>query len=83
MSYSPAQVAFNLVFTRSIEVKGMDETRSVEARVLVGPGEIDCLIDEVGGISADIKLASGIEIQLLGADFTPSCANDNDMVVQV
>ncbi|KAG9138481.1 hypothetical protein Leryth_012769 [Lithospermum erythrorhizon] len=82
-SPSPAQVAVIRVFTRSVEVKDMDKTSSVEARLLVGPAEINCLVDDAGRISADITPASGVEIQLLGADFAPSCANDDDIVVQL
>ncbi|XP_060184876.1 KH domain-containing protein HEN4-like isoform X1 [Lycium barbarum] len=84
--YSPAQVATLRVFERSIEV-GREHKHikagPISARILVGPHEIKCLLDERGRVSSDIGSSTGVEVQLLGAEHAPNCAAEGDKVVQI
>ncbi|KAI3451262.1 hypothetical protein Pfo_007927 [Paulownia fortunei] len=88
--YSPAQIAIVRVFARCIEVgldqgviSSLDNGESVSARILVASSQVGCLLDEGGRVAADISTASGAEIQLMGADLLPSCAEVDDNVVQI
>lgn len=85
--YSPAQIAIVRVFSRCIEV-GLDQGmisngESVTARVLVASGQVSCMLDDNGRFASDISIASGAEIQLMGADSLPKFAGVDDNVVQV
>ncbi|CAN4114817.1 unnamed protein product [Withania somnifera] len=85
-SYSPAQVATIRVFERSVDV--IREHRhikagSITARILVGPHEIKCLLDERGRLSSEIGLTMGVEVQLLDAEHATNCAAENDKIVQI
>ncbi|XP_049372231.1 KH domain-containing protein HEN4-like isoform X1 [Solanum verrucosum] len=84
--YSPAQVATDRVFERSVEVSrehGHIKAGSISARILVGPHEVKCLLDEKGIVSLDIGSAMGVEVQLLDAENAPNCAAENDKIVQI
>lgn len=88
--YSPAQIAIVRVFSRCIEVglgqgviSSLGNGESVSARVLVASSQISCMLDDNGRVASDISIASGAEIQLLGADNLPNCAGVDDNVVQV
>lgn len=84
--YSPAQVATVRVFERAVEVickHGHIKADSISARILVGPHEIKCLLDERGIVSSDIGSAMGVEVQLLDAENAPNCAAENDKILQV
>lgn len=84
--YSPAQVATVRVFERSVEVSrehGHIKAGSISARILVGPHEVKCLLDEKGIVSSDIGSAMRVEVQLLDAENAPNCAAENDKIVQV
>ncbi|KAG5574527.1 hypothetical protein H5410_054661 [Solanum commersonii] len=84
--YSPAQVATDRVFERSVEVSrehGHIKAGSISARILVGPHEVKCLLDEKGIVSSDIGSAMGVEVQLLDAENAPNCAAENDKIVQI
>ncbi|CAN4126798.1 unnamed protein product [Withania somnifera] len=85
-SYSPAQAATVQVFERYVEV--LREHRhikagSITARILVGPHEIKCLLDESGRLSSEIVSTKGVEVQLLGAEHAPNCAAESDKIVQI
>lgn len=87
--YSAAQTATIRVFARSIEVgvnqgliAGLSDGEIITARILVAPNQINCLNDR-GRIASDISAASGVEIQLMGANPVPNCSSENDKVVQV
>lgn len=85
--YSPAQIAVVRVFARCIEV-GLDQGvicngESVSARILVASSHVSCMLDEDGRVASDISIASGAEIQLMGAEVHPNCAGLDDNVVQV
>ncbi|XP_004250161.1 KH domain-containing protein HEN4 [Solanum lycopersicum] len=84
--YSPAQVATVRVFERSVEVSrehGHIKAGSISARILVGPHEVKCLLDEKGIVSSDIGSAMRVEVQLLDAENAPNCAAENDKIVQI
>ncbi|KAG5574687.1 hypothetical protein H5410_054821 [Solanum commersonii] len=84
--YSPAQVATDRVFERSVEVSrehGHIKAGSISARILVGPHEVKCLLDEKGIVASDIGSAMGVEVQLLDAENAPNCAAENDKIVQI
>ncbi|XP_019185695.1 PREDICTED: KH domain-containing protein HEN4 isoform X2 [Ipomoea nil] len=89
--YSSAQIATVRVFERCMEVGvdqglipglGMGET--VTAKILVALDELNCLVDEEGNTGSGILVStSGVEIQLLQMDLHPSCATENDRVVEI
>ncbi|CAK9159933.1 unnamed protein product [Ilex paraguariensis] len=88
--YSPAQIAIVRVFARSIEVgfdhrliSGLGKGETITARLLVASNQTSCLIDEGGSVASDISTLTGVEIQLLGGNFIPSCATENDRVLQI
>ncbi|PHT99907.1 hypothetical protein BC332_29695 [Capsicum chinense] len=84
--YSPAQVATIRVFERSVDVireHGFIKDGSISARILVGPREIKCLLDERGRFSSDVGSTTGVEVQLFGAEHAPNCAEEHDTVVQI
>ncbi|KAH6822511.1 hypothetical protein C2S53_008988 [Perilla frutescens var. hirtella] len=87
-SCSPAQNAIVRVFARCIEVSldqgvvlSLGHGDSVTARILVVSSQLSCMLDGDGRLASDICLASGAEIQLMGADFPDAGVSDN--VVQI
>lgn len=74
------------MFERSVDVireHGFIKDGSISARILVGPREIKCLLDERGRFSSDVGSTTGVEVQLFGAEHAPNCAEEHDTVVQV
>ncbi|KAG6397536.1 hypothetical protein SASPL_143705 [Salvia splendens] len=55
---------------------------SVSARILVSSSQLSSILDGDGKLATDISLASGAEIQLMGADL-PDFAGVGDNVVQI
>ncbi|KAL3527565.1 hypothetical protein ACH5RR_012221 [Cinchona calisaya] len=87
---SAAQIATVRVFARSVEVgvkqgfmAGLGEGKTISARILVAPNQINCLIDDGRRVASDVSAAFGVEIQLMGADPVPNCSSENDKVVQI
>nr|GMC57288.1 KH domain-containing protein HEN4-like [Ipomoea batatas] len=89
--YSSAQIAIVRVFERCMEVgvdqgliPGLGMGEIVTAKILVASNELNCLVDEEGNAGSGILVStSGVEIQLLQMDLHPSCATENDRVVQI
>ncbi|KAL1569698.1 KH domain-containing protein HEN4-like [Salvia divinorum] len=87
--YSPAQIAIVRVFSRCVEVS-LDQGvivsfgcgESVSARILVASSQLSSIVDGDGKLASDICVASGAEIQLMGADL-PDFAGVGDNVVQI
>nr|GMC69794.1 KH domain-containing protein HEN4-like [Ipomoea batatas] len=89
--YSSAQIGIVRVFERCMEVgvdqgliPGLGMGEIVTAKILVASDELNCLVDEEGNAGSGILVStSGVEIQLLQMDLHPSCATENDRVVQM
>lgn len=88
-SYSPAQRAVVLVFSRSIEAaaeKGLEQglnKGSVSARLLVSSNQVGCLLGKGGVIVSEMRKATGAGIHMIKGDKVPKCAAEDDEVVEV
>ncbi|KAJ4962643.1 hypothetical protein NE237_022582 [Protea cynaroides] len=88
--YSPAQNALLRVFTRSVEAgreKGLEFVSSkgtpVSARLLVPSNQVGCLMGKGGMIISEMRKVTGAGIRIIVGDQVPSCASENEEVVQI
>ncbi|XAR73505.1 hypothetical protein NMG60_11007492 [Bertholletia excelsa] len=87
--YSPAQIAIVRVFARSIEVGidhghiSLNDGETVTARLLVDSNQVECLTKDGGRAVSDISASMGVDINILGGDNVPCCADDGDKVIEI
>ncbi|XP_052196485.1 KH domain-containing protein HEN4-like isoform X2 [Diospyros lotus] len=88
--YSSAQSGVVRVFARSVEVSaergliaGLSNREAVTARLLVPSDQVSFLLDEGGRVAPDISGRSGLDIQILEGNLIPTCAGENDKVIQI
>ncbi|KAB1201889.1 hypothetical protein CJ030_MR8G002341 [Morella rubra] len=89
-SYSAAQNAVVLVFTRMIEgviergfPAGFSEGRPVTAKLLVASNLVGCLVGNDHKVLSEMREVTGAEIQILEAELILNCASVNDAVLQI
>ncbi|RZB95627.1 KH domain-containing protein HEN4 isoform X1 [Glycine soja] len=89
-TYSPAQKAVVLVFSKSVEAgveKGLDlgskKEPYVTARLVVPSNQVGCLLGKGGAIVSEMRKATGANIRVIGNDQVPMCVSDNDQLVQI
>jgi len=51
--------------------------------MLVSSNQIGCLLGKGGSVIAEMRKSSGAYIRILGKDQIPTCASENEEVVQV
>ncbi|XP_006584955.1 KH domain-containing protein HEN4 isoform X2 [Glycine max] len=89
-TYSPAQKAVVLVFSKSVEAgveKGLElgskKEPYVTARLVVPSNQVGCLLGKGGAIVSEMRKATGANIRVIGNDQVPMCVSDNDQLVQI
>lgn len=80
---SPAQDGVLRVQARIFRAASDSKDKTLVSRLLVSSGQIGCLLGRGGAIIAEMRKLSGAYIRILGKDQIPSCASENEEVVQV
>lgn len=80
---SPAQDGVLRVQARIFRAASDSKDKTLVSRLLVSSGQIGCLLGRGGAIIAEMRKLSGAYIRILGKDQIPSCASENEEVVQI
>ncbi|KAF8028413.1 hypothetical protein BT93_E1119 [Corymbia citriodora subsp. variegata] len=59
-----------------------EDSSGCTARMLVSSNQIGCLLGKGGSVIAEMRKSSGAYIRILGKDQIPTCASENEEVVQ-
>lgn len=60
-----------------------EDSSGCTARMLVSSNQIGCLLGKGGSVIAEMRKSSGAYIRILGKDQIPTCASENEEVVQI
>ncbi|OIW14572.1 hypothetical protein TanjilG_32914 [Lupinus angustifolius] len=80
---SPVQEAVFHVHGRIARAIPDPEEHSMLARLLVSSNQIGCLLGKSGSIINEMRKLSGAHIRILGKDKVPSCASEDEEVIQI
>ncbi|XP_030472708.2 KH domain-containing protein HEN4-like [Syzygium oleosum] len=80
---SAVQDAVLRVQNRIVRSTPDSKDNSVTARMLVSSNQIGCLLGKGGSVIAEMRKSSGAYIRILGKDQIPTCASENEEVVQI
>ncbi|KAI3420749.1 uncharacterized protein J3R85_012447 [Psidium guajava] len=80
---SAVQDAVLRVQNRIVRSTPDNKDSTVTARMLVSSNQIGCLLGKGGSVIAEMRKSSGAYIRILGKDQIPTCASENDEVVQI
>ncbi|XP_042489510.1 KH domain-containing protein HEN4-like [Macadamia integrifolia] len=80
---SAAQDAVLRVQARIVRAVPDSKEKTVLARLLVSSSQVGCLLGKGGSIISEMRKFSGAQIRILGKDQVPSCASEDEEVVQI